>query len=390
MHLMVVTLSPLLSHRASSIQVANMAQALAELDVRVTVVTPAEDRDPDTTGCAALFGFEPAFTLLPLFRRVHRGQSYPHALQVDRLVRSLGVDGILSRSVRASLLPALRGTPTVFEAHAVTSLRGTQDRWVLQRLVRARGLRGVVAISGALAADLVGDLGVDERRITVLHDGVRDVLETADHEREDDADVRGDATPFTVTYTGALYPGKGADLLLDVARLCPWAKFIIAGGPAPRADELRAWAQRKGIDNLDVTGPVDPAMARVLQRQSDVVVAPFSRRVESNSGVDISRWTSPLKVFEYMASGRPMIVGDLPVLHEVLRPEQDAIFTPLDDAEALAAAIRRLRENPDLCRSLSESARRRALGEFTWRHRAERVLALLTRDAGAGPAVLAP
>jgi glycosyltransferase involved in cell wall biosynthesis len=55
-----------------------------------------------------------------------------------------------------------------------------------------------------------------------------------------------------------------------------------------------------------------------------------------------------MKVFEYMASGRPIVISDLPVLREVLRPDVDALMVPPEDPDALIAALIRLRDDPQL------------------------------------------
>lgn len=372
LRIVVSHLTPFPSARAPAIQVANMAQAFAEHGHDVLLVNPnpgpAAGED-----LSALLGFAPRFRAATLARRTRRGQSLRNALLIDRLVRQEHADLVHSRDLRGSVLPALHGVPTVFEAHALATLRSPVDRWLLRRLVRARGFRGIVAISRALADDLADELGVDPADITVLHDAVRaDPTDAAQSPAEDPSTGRRPR----IAYTGSLYPGKGADLLLDIARLRPGVDVVVTGGPEARAEELRQLAAAAGLTNLLLPGLVSPAEARRLQRTSDVLVAPFSARVESDSGADIARWTSPLKLFEYMASGTPMVVGDLPVLREVVRPDSDALVVPLDDADAFAAAIDRLLTDRDLADRLADSARRRVLAEHTWGRRAEAVLTL--------------
>jgi glycosyltransferase involved in cell wall biosynthesis len=75
-----------------------------------------------------------------------------------------------------------------------------------------------------------------------------------------------------------------------------------------------------------------------------------------------------------MASGRPIVISDLPVLREVLRPEIDALMVPPEDLTALAAAVDRLIEDPSLGRRLAASALERARAEFTWDRRAAAIL----------------
>lgn len=376
--ILLITMSPVLSGEAPGVQVANMAQALVELGRTVTVIEPLPGRALTPEAAGALLGFTPGFATIALSRRVHRGQSYFHALRVDRRLRRRPVDLVYSRNLRACLLPAMRGVPTVLEVHTLTSLLGHQDRWALRRLLASKGLRGVVAISQALADDLVDVLGIPADRILVAHDAVRlDSQDAAaqDSTRDGPFENGSEGDSVQVGYTGSLFGGRGVDLLLAAAARLPWMTLHLVGGPATAADALR----RRLTDDpsggdVIVHGPVSPAEARRLQSRFDVLVAPFGRSVLTDSGVDSSRWMSPMKVFEYLASGRPVVISDLPVLREVIRPDVDALMVPPDDLEALVGALVRLRDEPDLGSRLAAAALERARTEFTWELRAQRIL----------------
>ena len=376
MRILIPALAPFPSSEAPAVQVGNMAQAFASLghDVLLVVPVPGEGHASSTIGAV------PRFRHVALSRRVHRGQSYLHALRILRLVTRDDVGLVFARNLRACLLPARRGIPTVFEAHTLSSLTGRQDRWVLRRLMRSPGFRGIVAISQALADDLVDELGVDPAMLMVAHDAVRvephahDAVRAAVPPREPDA-------PMRIGYTGSLFTGKGADALLDIASACPWATFAIAGGPDALAAALRRRASDEALTNVVVHGSLAPVEARALQRDCDVLVAPFARRIESDSGHDIARWTSPMKVFEYMASGRPIVISDLPVLREVLRPDVDALMVAPEDPDALIAALERLRDDPELGARLAASALERVRSEFTWELRARRILERFVPEA---------
>ena len=366
-------LAPYPSTLASSVQSANMAQALAELGHDVTLVAPNPDPELGTvagaTDPASLYGFTPAFRSVVLSGRVHRGQSYTHALRILAMTRRERPDLVLSRDLRGCLLPARRGIPTVFEAHSLTSLEGPQERWVIRRLLRTPGFLGMVAISTPLAEDLAAAAGVPRERILVEHDAVRPTV-TAPHPR-----IRTAGGTLRVGYVGSLFAGRGVELLADVAARAPWIELHLVGGPAEAA---RGWTDRLAQvtpGRAVVHGLVSPARARELQGEVDVLVAPFARRVSTDSGVDTSRWMSPMKVFEYMASGRPIVISDLPVLREVLRPDVDALMVPPEDPEALLAALERLRDDPALGERLAASALERVRSTFTWELRARRILA---------------
>lgn len=368
------TLSRFPSITAPSVQVANMAQAFAEAGHDVTLVAPAPDprlatmHPEGADGGEQLFGFHPRYATVVLADRVRRGQSYVNAIRIARMVREQRPDLVFSRDLRSCLLPARAGVPTVFEAHTLTSLQGPQERWVLERLTSMPAFRGVVAISSALAQDLHTILGVPEHLLHVAHDGVR-LLPTSDVAEEGRED-----RPLRVGYSGSLFAGRGIELLLEVARRADWIELHVVGGPLESAAALQARTSDGRSGRIVVHGQRTPIEARRFQQQMDVLAAPFARRVSTNTGVDSSRWMSPMKVFEYMASGRPIVISDLPVLREVLRPDVDALMVPPEDPDALIAALERLRDDAQLGARLAASALDRVRNEFTWDIRARRIL----------------
>jgi glycosyltransferase involved in cell wall biosynthesis len=372
LRIMMPTLSPYPSALASTVQSSNMAQAFAELGHEVLLV--AANHDPalsDITGPtepAALFGFAPAFRAVTLTERSRRGQSYVNALRIARIARRWRPDLIVSRDLRGCLLPAGSGTPTLYEVHSLTSIEGRQERWVIERLLRTPAFLGFVAISGALADDLSAAFDVPRGRILVAHDAVRLTTDEPPLPR-----VRTEGT-LRVGYTGSLFAGRGIELLVDVASRAPWVELHLVGGPAKAARDLERHLAATGVGRVVVHGMVSPTRARELQRDVDVVVAPFARRVITDSGVDTSRWMSPMKVFEYMASGRPIVISDLPVLREVLRPDVDALMVPPEDPDALLGALKRLQDDPSLGEQLARSAFQRASERFTWERRASALI----------------
>jgi glycosyltransferase involved in cell wall biosynthesis len=92
------------------------------------------------------------------------------------------------------------------------------------------------------------------------------------------------------------------------------------------------------------------------------------------------RYTSPLKLFEYLAMGRPIVASDLPAIREVLTHEQTALLVPAGDAAALAAAIGRLADDRVLAGRLASNAAALA-PHYSWEARAERLESALVAAA---------
>ena len=111
--------------------------------------------------------------------------------------------------------------------------------------------------------------------------------------------------------------------------------------------------------------------------EADVLVLPY---VDAELAVN---YTSPLKLFEYMAAGKPIVAANLPSLREVLRDGENAVLVEPGSATALAVGLRRVLED----RALAERIARRAfneVAEYSWDHRAERIEALLAEVMSGG------
>ena len=109
----------------------------------------------------------------------------------------------------------------------------------------------------------------------------------------------------------------------------------------------------------------------------DALIAPYRRRVYAAGGDrwDTARWMSPLKIFEYMASGVPMLASDLPTIREVLTHDANALLCDPDDIGEWCRALERVRDDRELAARLAANARTEFDERYTWHQRARAVLA---------------
>jgi glycosyltransferase involved in cell wall biosynthesis len=172
--------------------------------------------------------------------------------------------------------------------------------------------------------------------------------------------------PPRVLYAGQLYPWKGVDVLVEAVAAVPSARLVILGGIEGEADtrRIRALADRHRLGGrLEMPGLVPQARVADELARAAVVAVPFLR-----TGMT-ERHTSPLKIFEAMAAGRPIVASDLPSSREVLIDGENALLVPPGDAAALAAALRRLLAGGDLARHLAGAAWA-AAPRYSWDARA--------------------
>ena len=244
----------------------------------------------------------------------------------------------------------------------------------LQRFVVAR-VGSVIAITGLLRQDLVGQRGADSARAIVAHDGIRrgrftDLPALAEARRQ----LGWSHDAFIVGYLGRLHTiglDKGVGKLVDALAALGDAQLALVGGPDEMALQLRERWLERGLpeEHFLYVGHVPPAEAPLYLRAFDVCAMPLPFTAH------FAHYASPLKLFEYMAAGRAIVASDLPAWSDVVSNEETALLLPPQDIAAWAAAVKRLKDDPNLRRQLGERARERVLAHYTWRARAERILA---------------
>jgi glycosyltransferase involved in cell wall biosynthesis len=178
---------------------------------------------------------------------------------------------------------------------------------------------------------------------------------------------------ITAGYTGHLYPGRGTDLMFELAGRHPEFQFLWVGG-----EELAVaqWRKRQmdtaGMSNLQIVGFVDQERLPAYQAACDILLMPYERRVGVSSGGDTAAFASPMKMLEYLAAGRAILASDLPPIREILH-EKIARLVPPEDVSAWSQSLRELGEGASRRETLGSAARVEA-ARHTWRERAHRAL----------------
>lgn len=369
MRILYVSEDPIPSPAAHGIQMLHMCAAMAELGHDVTFLAPSGSDGPTPADeVFAHYGVPPTFSLrLGVPRPLTAGLAW----RIVTARRRDRADLLYTRGVRAAAVGVALGLPTVHEAHQLAPYTWRRERILLRAMAGRRRFVRLVAISDALAGELATRFPRVADRLVVAHSAAAPIDPGLQP-----AALEGEGT-LRVGYVGHGYPGKGAELVDELASLAPWAVFHVVG---PSADP-----SHPAPSNLHRHGFVPPADTSAFRLACDVLLAPYGRRVAPSGGDgDLAPWMSPLKLFEYMAAGQAIVCSDLPVLREVLTDGINALLVPPDDVAAWAAALDRLRADPALRHRLGERARADFLARHTWRARAETVLDGLPSRVVAG------
>ncbi len=271
------------------------------------------------------------------------------------------------------LLTFFRPQRVVFEVHALP------PRSFFSRLALSKCF-SYVTLTQAASERLSSGFGIPPGKILVAPDAVDAKLlsfpETSEASRASLGLPRGKL----IGYVGRFHTlgmEKGLCSLLEAFRLLqrdqPNTWLCLVGGPSDMLAAYRSHAVQLGIaDKVLLFDYVSPAKATRFINSFDVCVLPFPWTEH------FAYYASALKLFEYMALGKPIVATDLPSHLEILQDGKTAVLVPPSDPEALARGILRVLEDLAFAKKIGELARSKARQNYTWERRAKRVLAFLS------------
>ena len=264
---------------------------------------------------------------------------------------------VYTRNPELAWLFAKRGYRTFFECHQMPNKKS----WLFNFFIKP--VTGIIAITQGLKSDIVKRYDYPSEKILVAPDGVD--LETFDIDisREDARQKLGLPIDKKITlYTGHLYTWKGVDTLAQAAASLPPDTLVyVVGGTK---EEIKLFKQRNSDTSRIINVAARPRNEiAIWLKAADVLILPNSSKEAISE-----KYTSPLKLFEYMASGTPIIASNLPSLREIIDDNLATLYaadTPLDLNEKINYVL----QNPALVLTLANKARQSAK-TYSWKNRA--------------------
>ena len=384
MRLVYVDSSRLPTKRAHGIQIMKMCEAFARSGVAVELVVPWR-RNKVKADPFAFYQVESNFRLTRL-----------PTLDISNLVPKWGsriASSIFLTLVKGYLLfrpyhvlylrekfSGLFFKDYVMEVHTLPEKVSTSDKHVWQKAKK------IISITSFLRDRLVS-LGIHPEKILVAPDGVdlqKFKVQSSKFKVRKELGLPTDKQ--IVMYTGHLYEWKGVDVLLGTAKQLSISPptgdllkgdnyqfpilFVFVGGLPREVGQFQAKA--KGLQNVLILGHRPHGEIPKYLAAADVLVLPNSAKPA------ISKfYTSPLKLFEYLAAGRPIVAADLPSLREIL-DEETAVFFAADDRASLLAVIKKLLADEKLQERLARNGWQK-VQQFSWGARARRILAFINQ-----------
>jgi hypothetical protein len=271
---------------------------------------------------------------------------------------------IFTRDIGLAATSALLGANVAYESHQGPNSLGAH--WLSRWLARSPRFH-LVAISQALANHYLQRYPQLMGRILVAHDAVK----AEDYPAEEaKTHVTGlNLETLRIVHTGSLYKG-GGEQIIELARLGGHRiELLHVGGSADECKALEATGQARGAQLSAV--PQSPKEVVVkLQRTASALLYIASR---SSS---IYWCTSPLKLFEYMATGKPILAARIGSVAEIIDESTAFCYDP-DVPGTLETALTSMLSSPDEAKARGQRARALVLERHTWRSRGQSILNFL-------------
>lgn len=231
---------------------------------------------------------------------------------------------------------------------------------------------GYVVITEGLKDVLIG-LGISAERIVVAPDGFdpKDFFPEGRRQTARQAlGVPEDA--FVVFYAGGFYPWKGVDAIVPRWSDVPErAHLVLIGGPDADRNRIKALIPPERVSQVHVFPYRPHAEVVQLMAAGDLGLLPTSPHEEIGRS-----FTSPIKQFEYLAAGLPVLASDVPSSHEVLN-DRVARFFMGDGSDVPQVITNTMRDTAWL--ALAGAEAKQHVQGYTWEARAKSILDLLSK-----------
>ncbi|MFW6015710.1 MAG: glycosyltransferase family 4 protein [bacterium] len=360
------------SKTANSIHIMKICQAFSKKGHEVILVAPEyKDIEVGVDDVYGYYGVDNIFKIIKLPWKRIKGRGYIYGWEVAIVVSREKPDLVYGRSLTSCYFSSIiTKVPIIFEAHQPIKDFGMIQEFCFRKLLKKQSFEKFVVISDSLKQYYIKNYNMKSEKILVAHDGADCApenikltkLQLIDNEK------------INVGYIGHLYKGKGMELISKLAKKCSWANFHVVGG---LEQDINYWKKElDGVKNIYFYGFVPHSKTLCYGKAFDVLLAPYQKKVSGygNKKANLSDWMSPLKIFEYMSLGKPIVCSDLPVLREILKNNYNGLLCDPENIDEWVKALKDLVADKKLTNRIGSQGKKDFLEKYTWDKRAELVL----------------
>ena len=371
MKILYISKSIIPSRTANSIHVMKMCQAFADNGHEVVLLAPDilnkyEKGIPDVY---EYYGVRKNFEIKKLWHPDIIGGAIIYTLSIFfYLLFTKSFNLVYGRFLQGCYVATFLKNRVIFESHESLLDMKTLRYFVFKQLVKSKSFEKLTVISQALKNIYLEKKFLHNIKIQVAHDGADKV-----DNLQNKVKLFGNEENLKVGYVGHLYKGKGMEIINSIAgKFNDDIDFHIIGGTE---NDINIWKQKIRHKNVFFYGHISHKKVSNYINALDICLLPNQKIVRPHGGKDtrinISGYTSPLKLFEYMSHNKAIIASDFPVIREVLN-EKNSILVDCDNIDGWVSSIKKLQDLKN-----REVIANQALDDFynyTWKSRGILVL----------------
>lgn len=371
---------------AHSFNVMKMAQGFYKLGYNVKVVVPLSFPLLITKikikDVHSFYGIDTGIKIkyIPVFSLKALKQSNDF-VQFDysaaKYCKRLNIDLAYCRSYRIPYYCVKMGVPTIIETHTTN-----YEHPDLQRIYEVSNdpnFKGLVTISEDIKKEHIRR-GIPERKVLVLEDGIDlDRFRISDDRHFWRKKLGLPTNMNMVVYCGHLYEEKGIEHILLTAKTLGKENilFILVGGFSKDINKWKEYCKKELINNVFFVGFVNNSEVPKYLKAADALIMPYNTKVDFEV-MDINT-TSPMKLFEYMASNRPIVSTNIPTISKVIEHNKSGMLAEPNNIDQIATYLLELIKDAEKSNRFAMNAFK-YVKKFEWKERCKRIIFWLSLE----------
>ena len=350
------------SNNASSLQTAKLCEALSKIGHKVMLILP-------NTGCRNLnyykfYNVKSKFKIkiLKLFVKFPTGISYYLYSLLSILCSNYKKQDLyITRNFFTSLLLCFFNKAHILEIHDDIQIEGRVVKFMIKyfRYLNNKNILKIITTTNTLKKKYHNSYFVSKDKLLVLHNASSIKLKFKKYKRLN--------KNLKIGYFGSIYKSRGIDILIKLSNEDKNNDYYIYGGSKKEIKNLNTKYSSK---NLYFHNYIPYSKIRRKLENVDICLLPYTNKITVSGNVgDISKYTSPLKIFDYMITGKLIICSNIKVIKEVLKHDVNSILVKKKNNHiAWLKEIKKIKSNIKKFNNLRFNAYKFANREdFIWR-----------------------
>ena len=310
------------SRNASSLQTAKLCESLSLLGHQVTLILP--NTGIPKTNYFKFYNIKSKFKIIKLkyFNKFPKGINYYLYTFFSLINSKFKTQNLfITRNFFTSLVLCFFKKKHILEIHDDLTIEGRIMKFLIKNfdILNNKSIIKIITTTNTLKLRYKKKYKVDKNKILVLHNASSLIARFKNYTKI--------KKKLNIGYFGSLYKSRGLDLIIKISKLDKDNNYIIYGGDNIMVNYLK---EKYNYNNLRFNQYIPYSKVNKILNTIDICILPYTKKITVSGNIgDISKYTSPLKIFDYMITGKLIICSNLKVIKEVLKNNYNSVL--IDD-----------------------------------------------------------